>query len=425
MIQIPGISVRPVQDSDFDQVVNLDRLSFAPTQSNAVVGQEWFGGTLNLPDRALFLAIEEMTGDAIGSYAQVELDIFLAKRLLPAMGIAAVAVAPHRRGQRIAQLMLEHSLETARERRLPLVMLYPFQHGFYRKLGWAWVGAPHQYRISTRHLPLYTERQHIIPYHPERHQEAVKTVYQMAASHHNGWLQRRQWQWDGKLKPANGKEIYCYVTEKDGGQGNVQGYVMLQFAQLESTVTAPAIVVQEWAAVTMAAYRGILGFLASLRDQVSTIVWNTYATDPFPHLLKEQRRDPNLPTTSFDFGLTHRFAEIGGGFMWRLVDLEVAFQQRPIAPSASFPLTFQVTDPILGNSTLTIAASDGKMQIQAQPAPTSITTSIEHLTVMFAGFRRPTDLLATGEIEVTGDRALLNQLDTAWQTTPPFCWDFF
>ncbi len=74
-----------------------------------------------------------------------------------------------------------------------------------------------------------------------------------------------------------------------------------------------AVVVREWVAQTAEAYRGIVGFLASLRDQVSTVIWNTDSEDPLPHLLKEQQQDPALAGSSFDFGLTHRFGEIGAG----------------------------------------------------------------------------------------------------------------
>jgi predicted acetyltransferase len=420
MLHLPGITLRPVQDSDLSQVVNLDRLSFAPLRSSEEIANDWYGGTLNLPDHALFLAVEDATNRGIATYAQIALGLHFQQAILPTMGIAGVAVAPHRRGQQIARMLLHHALEDARSQQIPLVMLYPFQQGFYRRLGWAWVGRSQQYRISTHHLPLYRERKDIFPYDPDRQESAIKAIYQTASQRYNGWLRRKDWHWKKRLKPATGQEIYCY-----GDDGGFSGYVILEFANINPPQNVLAIVVQEWVALTVEAYRGILGFLAALRDQVSTVVWNTHTDDPFPHLLQEQRCDPTLVDAPFEFGLSHRLGEMGAGFMWRLVDLEQAFRLRPIRTIEPFTLTFEVFDPVFEESAIAIEFVNGQMHPTTQRTSTRIRTSIEHLTVLFSGIRQASSLLWTREIEVEGDDRLLLQLDKAWQATPPFCWDFF
>lgn len=420
MPQLPEITLRSAEDGDLPQIVNLDRLAFAPLSTNAEIEREWYGQGLALPNRSLFIAEHKATGLGVGSYAQLQLGLCFEGQVLPAMGLSAVAVAPHFRGQQLARLLVSHALAEGLAQQLPLMMLYPFQHGFYRKLGWAWVGRSYQYRVSARHLPKYAERSHIVPYDPFQHEPVLQAIYQRQALQHNGWLKRWDWQWQSRVKPVTGREIYCYAEA-----GEPLGYVVVQFARLEPSQNILAAIVQEWVAPTPAAYRGIVGFLAALRDQVSTIVWNTFADDPFPHLLQEQRRDPTLPPVPSEFGWTHRFGEINAGFMWRLVDVDAAFRLRPIAAHASFKLTFQLTDPMLGDRTITADFADGKMHPVSQPASTVITTSIEHLTELFCGFRRSRDLLWTGELEVEGDRSLLESLDNAWAATPPFCWDFF
>ena len=418
MFQLPGFTVRPATDADLDAIVMLDRLAFAPTQTNAAIAQDWYGEGLNLPGRHLWLVVEDNTGAGVACYGQIDLEINFLGTILPGLGIAAVAVAPHRRGQQLARLMLEHALATARSQHLPLTMLYPFQHGFYRKLGWAWVSQTHQYRVATRQLPLYAERSAIIPYQAQ-HELALKATYQQAARQHNGWLQRSEQTWRNQLK-IDGKECYLYQTD-----GQILGYVFYKFVYLENAPKLLAVNVLEWVALNHTAYRGILGFLASLRDQVATVIWNTEPTDPFPHLLHEQRCDPRLATTNFDFGLVHQFGTIGGGFMWRLVDLDAAWQLRPIQPGSPFALTWQISDDILGDRTLTIEFAQGRMQIVEQPVTAVLTISISHLTALFSGARKATDLARTGEIEFSGDQAVLRSLDQAWQATAPFCWDFF
>ncbi len=429
--------IRPAIADDLDQIANLDRLAFAPDVSLEQVKTDWFQNTLEQPGRAVWLAIDPQTNLAVGTYTALELGIWFMGQTIPTTGIAAVAVAPHKRGQRVAQQLLHHAIAQARSQHSPLMMLYPFQHGFYRQLGWGWVGRSQQYRVSTRHLPLYPERSQIQPYQPI-YRDHLPTVYEAAAARHNGWLHRQPRQWDKRLKPTPGQEVYLYVNDDvDASESSptsaqaiqLQGYVILQFTTLDTNGHKPAVIVQEWVALNAAAYRGILGFLASLRDQVATVIWNTHTDDPFPHLLTEQRRDPALIAPAFEFGLTHAFGEIGGGFMWRLVDLPRAFGLRPIASGDPFQISFTVMDAQAGDhheQRFTVQFGNRRMEcIEYSPTCPHITLSISHLVQLFSGFRHATELHWTGEIQIQGEGDFLQQLDHAWATTAPFCWDFF
>ena len=418
MIDLPDFTIRAAEESDRAQFINLARLAFMPTRSQADVEKEMQDEPLNPPGGQGWV-LADQAGNLAGRYRHLELALFFQGVEFPMAGVAGVAVAPEQRGQKIAQKMIEHALQQFHEQQISLSMLYPFQHGFYRKLGWAWVGETRQYRVSARHLPLYPERMQVIPYRDDL-EASIKAVYQQAAPQHNGWLQREPHRWKGYFKPEAGEEIYGYAES-----GTLLGYMVIEFTHLEPTKTQAAIAVQEWVALTAAAYRGLIGFLASLRDQVTTIVWNTDPQDPFPHLLSEQRCDPALPPQPFEFGLTHRFGAIGGGFMWRLVDVVKALELRPIHPGEPFAIAFHVIDSVLGNQQISIEFVEQKMYYVQQPAATRITLSVEHLTQLFCGMRSASELQWLGAIEVEGDSTLVAKLDAAWQATPPFCWDFF
>lgn len=415
---LSNLAFRPAQERDRTQFINLSRLAFSPLTSLADAEQEMSDRPIN-PEGRNGWVVEDVTGKLVARYRHLELALFLAGVRLPMAGIGGVAVAIEQRGQRLAQWMLEQALKDFREQEIPISMLYPFQHGFYRKLGWAWTGKTYQFRVSSRHLPLYGERSHVTAYETDQ-ELALKTVYEKAAIQHNGWLQRSSWWWEPFFKPQGGREIYTYLEA-----GEMLGYVLVKFKHLGTTNKQLAVAVQEWVALTPNAYRGILGFLASLRDQVTTIVWNTYSDDPFPHLLKEQRHDPALTLPAFDFNFTDLFGTIGAGFMWRFVDIRRAFQLRPISACAPFALTFHLTDPVFGEEQFTIEFEQGRMHLTQRPTTTTLKTSVDHLMELFSGTRRSLDLLWTGELEFDGDRALLTQLDAAWTTASPFCWDAF
>ncbi|MBM0740714.1 GNAT family N-acetyltransferase [Phormidium sp. CLA17] len=418
MTALPGFTIRAAEESDRAQFINLARLAFMPTRSQADVEKEMQAEPLNPPGGQGWV-LADQAGNLAGRYRHLELALFFQGVQFSMAGVAGVAVAPERRGQKIAQGLIEHTLQRFHEQQIPLSMLYPFQHGFYRKLGWAWVGDTRQYRVSARHIPLYSERVNVMTYRDDL-QASIKAVYQEAAQQHNGWLQREPNRWKGYFEPEAGQEIYVYAEA-----GTLLGYMVIEFTHLEPTKTQWAIVVQEWVALTAAAYRGLIGFLASLRDQVTTIVWNTDPKDPFPHLISEQRCDPAIPTLPFEFGLTHRFGATGGGFMWRLVDVMKALELRPINPGVPFAIAFNIIDPVFGEQQISVDFVEQKMCPTQQPAATSITISVEHLTQLFCGMRSASELQWLGAIEIEGDSTLLPKLDAAWQATPPFCWDFF
>lgn len=419
MINLSGFTIRRAEERDRRQFINLARLAFEPTRSQADLEKEMQDEPLNPPGGQGWVVEDNSSNHLTGRYRHLELALFFQGVEFPMAGVAGVSVAPERRGQKIAQAMIEHALKQFRQQQIPLSMLYPFRHGFYRKLGWAWVGETRQYRVSARHLPLYPERVQVVPYQAEL-EASIKAVYHQAAQQHNGWLQREPNRWKGYFKPEGGREIYGYVEA-----GALLGYVVVEFTHLEPTKTQWAIVVQEWVVLTATAYRGLIGFLASLRDQVTTVIWNTNPQDPFPHLLSEQRCDPAVPNPPFEFGFIPRFGEIGGGFMWRLVDVVKALELRPINPGEPFAIALHIIDPILGNQQITVECVDQKMVCTQQNASTLLTLSIEQLTVLFSGMRSASELHWLGEIDIEGDPTLLAQLDAAWKTTPPFCWDFF
>jgi predicted acetyltransferase len=419
MIDASPFILRRAEDRDRSAFINLSRLAFSPMTGLAEAEQDGHDLPLNPDQRQGWVVEDAQTQAIVGRYRELDLATFFQGVRMPLSGLGGVSVAIERRGEKIAQVMVEHALQLARDRQIPLSMLYPFQHGFYRKLGWAWVNAPHQYPVKTSNLPRYAERSQVTTVQLEHH-SGLQAVYEKMAPTQNGWLDRQPWHWEEFFKPEGGYEIYQYVEA-----GTCQGYVAISFKRLESANRTWAVIVEEWVALNASAYRGILGFLASLRDQVETIIWNTHAADPFPHLLKEQRSNPMLHPRAFEFGFIDLFGAIGGGFMWRLVDVKKALELRPVLPVDAGSLSFQIVDPVFGPQSIAVEFGDRVMHCSDRPASTTLKLTIDHLTALFCGIRTAQELVWTGEAELEGDRAGLTALDRAWQAPAPFCWNFF
>ncbi len=405
-----AVSFRPAEAADIPALARLERLAFCPLHETGAIEQSLREDPEDL--RGQWLALNS-DGQAVATYRLLELKTVLERQELPLGGLAGVAVAPEARGQGIAQALIRHALDQMRERKLPLSMLYPFQHGFYRKLGWAWVGQLHQYTVATDSLPRSPERLSVVPCDWAKHGPELRKLYERAALRHNGWLVRQEALWQKFIKPATGREIFCYVE-----QGRLLGYLVVQYQQEDG---GRRLLVREWVAMSRDAYWGLLGFLSAMRDQIKAVSWTTYPEDLFPYLLKEQRQVSQGALV----GLTHRFGEIGGGFMWRLVDVSEAFRLRAIQQGPPFILTFEIQDPELGEQVITANFTAGRMHPVAQAQPAVLRLSIDHLMELFCGLRKASELAWTRELEFTGERSLLSQLDRAWECTPPFCWNEF
>jgi hypothetical protein len=101
---LTGITLRQAEETDLPQVVNLDRLAFAPLRSPAEIERDWYGQGLNLPGRQQKLAVDDLTGQAVATYAQLDLSVVLEGQEFATAGVVGVAVAPERRGNGLPDL---------------------------------------------------------------------------------------------------------------------------------------------------------------------------------------------------------------------------------------------------------------------------------------------------------------------------------
>lgn len=415
-----AFQIRAAQERDLGAIANLMRLGFTPTQSSAEVEHSWFRGSVELPGRSLFVV--EADGALLGTYSQRPLEVMLQGVAIAGVGLGGVAVAPQARGQGVAAAMLRHAL--IQQQDLPLALLYPFSQGFYRRWGWAWVGQSVQYCVSPQQLPRLKADEGVDPgYLRPLGQEdlpQIQSLYHQLATRH-GWLVRQGWQWSDWR--SNSVETYGWWGP------TLQAYLKFRF------LSQRKIVVEEWGADSGLAYRQLLHFLAGLGDQVHQLVWNTYPTDPFPHLLQEPRLIEPSPLPQF--GWSHPYGVVHSGLMWRLVNLPQAFALRRLQPGPDFALHLEVDDPLQGVQVWTLVRQGENLGMQ--PAPTasrssgravdSIThwlqLSLGQLTSLYAGVRSSVQMVELAEVHYQGDPAILTSLDQALVAPAPFSWDFF
>jgi predicted acetyltransferase len=244
-------------------------------------------------------------------------------------------------------------LEADRERGRAFSLLYPFQHGFYRRLGYGSVGLMHFWRLPIGHLRDEPDLRQRVRVLREADQPRLVTLYAEALrSDPHGGLERNAGQWQRRW----GQDDRWVVYEDDAGDGahGISGYLAYR--------TAPnTLEVRELVATHSVAERGLWSFVAAQVEQRASVAYH----GPLGQSLWAMLREPYM----FE-GANHGFivGDVAGltmSFMARGVDWTAALDGWPVPPGVHGRVGVQLDDPVLGAQQLGIEAADGRLHVRA------------------------------------------------------------
>lgn len=361
---------------------------------------------------------------------------------VPMLGLAAVAVAlPHRRRGLGAELCTE-AIRRGAERGEVASVLYPFRPDYYERLGWGLVGELHDYRFRTRHLPAYPEAD-AVREAVEADYDAVTECYDRVATRSNGLIARDDSVWEyalagaeigvlpvaearGSLAPRDHPRRWVVVYEEDG----IRGYALLRIVDTRAGRDR-RVDIRELVAETEAAYRGLLGYVASRADALPLARHFARPDERFGDRL----RDPRPPRHRSARSLYFPTCRVVRGPMLRILDLPRALRLRPWyhrgggrGPRGT--LRIAVTDPQLprnegawrvqldgrgaGRVAADVAGVAGGLESDVDAA---ISTDASTYARIHVGELTPTDAARLGRATIHGDRAIL---DAAFATSRTF-----
>ena len=406
------------------------------------------------------LVTRDANGRLAGACKIYSMTQYLAGAPMPMMGLAAVAVAPHARRRGLGATLCAAAIHEARARGDLLSTLYPFRPSYYERLGWGLVGHLLRYRFRTAHLPLYDEARHVRPARSTSDAEAIAACYGRVASRANGPIARDRRIWGYRLsgeelgvRPVDQEAVLAGVGTGEGkdravvfDEDGITGYAILRSVPGRSTEDA-TIQVRELVAEHETAYRGLLGHIASQRDQWPLGVHFARPDERFADRLDDPRPPRPMPSRSLYFPTATRVE----GPMLRVLDVPAALAARPLAEDATF--TVEVTKPpVEGNGgrwrvTARPAGTERPDQAgpaspvdragralhaplntvepeggRGAPAPLVLSTDMPTLARIFAGAIPPSAAARIGRAQVRGDAVML---DRAFATDPFWLLDEF
>jgi predicted acetyltransferase len=319
-------------------------------------------------------------------------------RLVPASGIAGVAVAPEHRGRGAGRSVLTAALAHARERGAAVATLFCTRADVYRALGFEACGVLRHATLPADALPRRpVPTGVIVRAGTGADMSSLRAVYDAVARVGNGYLSRR-----GDLFPdpdgaALPEGLSGFTLAQDAASGEVIGY--LSYVRGEGYRDQAVLVVPDLLATSQEAAAALLSVLATWAPVTPTL---------------ELRLPPWADAVTTALPLERLRERTVSVWMHRPLDVAAAVAGRGWPAEAAGSMTFRLVDPVIpsNHGTWQLAVADGAATLSKHAeTETAPTLHVRGWSLLWSGAARAAQLrsagLLTGE---TGTDGLLDAL---------------
>ena len=310
-------------------------------------------------------------GRPIGGMNLIPMGQWFGGRAVGMTGIGSVGIEPAERASGAGTAFMTMVLEELHGSGVPLSTLYPATQTVYRRAGYELAGHFIRYRLATDHIDV-RDRTLDVGFTEDR--EALMRIYDERARRTNGALDRGAFMWERIYRPDR-SDAYLMI-----GPDGPEGYIWSTRREGEDRDRMHAHVV----ALTRAAARRILTFIADHRSFVEAVEWTGAPADPFGFQLSEPRID-------IDNALP---------WMTRVVDVPAALTERGYPEAIDAELHLRVRDDVLpaNDGTFVLHVSGGKAEVR--PGGTgAMGIDVRGLAPLYTGYASAHELVAAGYID--------------------------
>ena len=384
---------RPATADDLDRVVEIHLAAFPDERT----GEERRRNFTANPFGALEdLVLAECGDEIVGQAFLFPLEAWFGGRAVRIGAIASLAIAPEARGQGVATALLQHLHVASDVRGDALTMLFAFRQRFYARLGYGSSTSRRRLSIDPASVPASWRALARARVRRARgdDKEAIRAAHARAAAKASGWLTRSDAYWDRHLAREQRQFLVADRPAQEGG-GTVAGYVAFELRQHEAHA-ATSLTVDEIAADDDVTRLALLGSLAAMRDQVSSILLEVDGSDPLELALVDS--DGRRHGTH---AVEHDLGTVVGGPMVRIEDVPRAIEARGYAADGAFDVVVHAGEGETNGAGDEIAVSvrvdGGRAEVSAaRGAAAALRTTRAALASMLYGGLRPSDAVRLG-----------------------------
>jgi len=342
--------------------------------------------------------VAELDGQVVGSLVLYPLEVWIRGQKVPFTGIGSVCVSPEHRRRGVADVMMRSTLRELRQRGRALSGLYAWRGSYYSKFGYGVAEYVHQLSVSPSNLPTSDEsrwvRRSMLPDRP-----GVQALYDRIAQQGHLAVQRSLEWWTQRLWTYPGD----WIVYEGRRRGQIEGYLYYEVDHSKGPFDLD-IALTEFVAATPAAHRGLIGYLASLADQVNEIQYVAPADHGWLQLMRSAQ---NLRPGA-DISVYSDTGNVANGMMLRVSDVKLGLEEFPVRASARGEVALEIDDPIVPQNSKIwrVRASEGRMAVRLQAGQTRSRKRVPRLKLdigmlgpILAGAISPTRAAEIGLIE--------------------------
>lgn len=315
-------------------------------------------------------------------------------------GLTGVGTYPEYSNLGLMHKLLEQALKNMRDRGQFISYLYPYSIPYYRRKGWEIISDKISYEINDYQLPKNRQVMGSVR-RVNIDSEELKRTYERYALRTHGAILRDELAWNEYwLWDSDDIMAAIYYTENQEPDGYVIYWLANDIFHIKDMIFN-----NEEARI------GLWNFISAHFSMIDKVIGDTFTDEPLAFLLE----DANIKET------------IAPYFMARIVDFPQFIERYPFkADSMERDWHFVLTDPIMacnqGAFHLHIDKT-GKGTAERISEKCSDTISIQTMTTMLMGYKRPDYLAKIGRITTT--EAIIDMLEDSIEQQVPYVSDYF
>lgn len=315
-------------------------------------------------------------------------------------GLTGVGTYPEYSNQGLMHRLLEQALKNMRERGQYICYLYPYSIPYYRRKGWEIISDKISYEIEDYQLPKNRQVTGDVRRVKTDSPELRRTYDSYARNTHGAVLRdelawNEYWLWDSDDIMAA-----IYYNEKNEPEGYLIYWIANEIFHIKDMIFN-----------NENARAGLWNFVSAHFSMIDKVKGDTYTDEPLAFLLE----DASIQET------------ISPYYMARIVDFPAFIAEYPFKPDmVEREWCFTMTDPIMecnqGTFLLRISR-EGKGEAVKLMEPCQDYISIQTMTTMLMGYKRPDYLAKIGRIQADGK--VIDMMEDSIEQQTPYISDYF
>jgi len=344
------------------------------------------------------LRILQVGDEVVGGLVVVPMGLFVHGCSLSTWGVAGVAIAPERRGERLGHFLMASMLREARDAGAALSSLYASTRTLYRGVGYGVGGSMRKVELPTDALRCRGASTDGWRRGAADDHGAIEACYRRRAAQSNGLLDRGPYQW---ARLRRGDTVGTWVRERGG---KVVAYVSFVHKRTDVGVGWNRAEGLDWSADTVDDLRSLVALVHGFRSMTRATTLHVQVDDPLLDVLDEPRWEVVLEE----------------GHMVRIVDVAKALEERGYGATQRGRVVVQIVDDVLPENAgpWTIEVDGGTAQVR-RGGEGGVRIEVRALSALLTGYSTPASLVRRGLLD-RDDPAL------ALLAAPsPSCLDFY